>query len=52
MSKWSLAIISLGLLFITMSEVSQNKIIYILTGFILCGIGYLAFVKSKKSEEK
>ncbi|MFI3227775.1 MAG: hypothetical protein R3Y09_10285 [Clostridia bacterium] len=52
MSKWYLALVSVGLLFIVFSETSQNQGIMILVGSLICGFGTAALISNKKGVGK
>ncbi|MFI3116216.1 MAG: DUF3188 domain-containing protein [Clostridia bacterium] len=51
MSKWYLVLVSFGLLIIMFSENSGDKIVSILFGIFLCGIGSISYLNSLKKEE-
>lgn len=53
MKKWSLAIITLGLLFMSMASMSNPVNLFILaSGLFYCALGGWLFFRSKKKEEK
>lgn len=49
--KWNLACASIGLLFISMSEFSENKMIMIVIGLVICAISTIELFKVNKKED-